>query len=307
MRSRKHLLVLAVVCVLVAGCRGERTAVAPRPGAHARPLLYPAKLRDVPEGLRPVVGRLLDPAQPTVAAADARPAGVFARVASRKYIIEGGGLKGGGTLGGRPFVFVTPPETLYGRSLLQVFSAIGYAADEVLTGQLGEEKVAVVFRWGDVVATHPGRDGKLPDAWADAVYPATWENLTALVERMAADPKWHALDDAGGPPTPMRLRLRSERERQFVLGFPESGLRRVRSTPYTALRDVGGADWEYRQVLERAMSASEHYTGDGTSRPTINGGGRRPAGFPEFLGPNRPLAELPEVAVIGLGAIKVGE
>lgn len=309
MRLRRSISIVPVagLCALLAGgCSAARVGDTPKPERRPRELLYPGRVDDVPAPIRPYVAKLLAADQSPVDAVDAKPAGVFARVVSRKHVLDGG-LKTDGTLGGRPFVFVTVPEALYGRTLLQVFSAIGYSADAVLTGQLGEEKVVVVFRWEGAITAHPGRDGCLPAAWDTAVYPATWGNLLALVDRMAGDERWHQVEQKGEPADPARLRLRSVKERHFLLGFPDAGKERVRSVTYHALQEAGGADWEYRRFLERAMSAAEHFTGDGMSKPTIVGDAKPPAGFPEFLGPNRALAALPEVAVVGLGTLVVGE
>jgi hypothetical protein len=55
------------------------------------------------------------------------------------------------------------------------------------------------------------------------------------------------------------------------------------------------------------MAAAEHFTGDGTSKPTLIGLGKPARGYPEFLGPNRQLAALPELAVIDLGALRIAE
>jgi hypothetical protein len=51
------------------------------------------------------------------------------------------------------------------------------------------------------------------------------------------------------------------------------------------------------------MSASGHYTGNGRTKPTLATDNE--AGFPEFLGPNRPLTSLKEVAIIGLGSLRI--
>jgi hypothetical protein len=295
---------LAAFVTAAAVVVGISPAVGEAPKATVRQLLYPEKSDDVPAGLRPVVAKLLSDDQGTVEPADAKPAGVFVRVVSRKYVLDGRAIKQDAFIGGRPFVFVTLPETLYGRTLLQVFSAIGYSADEVLTGQLGSEKVAVVFRWGEKVTPHAGRDGKLPDDWQTKVYPSTWDNLFSLVDKMAADKDWHALAEVGRPSALTRLNFQSAKERQFVLGYPDAGKERLKALPYSALRDTKGADWDYRQFLERTLGASEHFTGDGTSQPAIFAKGKT-TGFPEFLGPNRELVALPEVAIIGLGSVQV--
>ena len=280
---------------------------APLPRLTARQLLYPAKLDDVAESLRPCVAKLLDTDQRAVDAADVKTSGVFVRVVTSKYILSGPTLKQGGMLGSRPFVFVTVPDALYGRSLLQVFSSIGYSADEVLTGQIGEEKVAVVFRWEETVTVHSGRDGTLPERWQNAVYPSTWDNLFSLVETMANADTGHIIPGNNQPPNFTKLNLKSAKERQFVLGFPESGKQRLKTATYSSLRDTQGSDWDYRQFLERGMSASEHFTGNGRCKPTIVGTSKPPVGFPEFLGPNREVTKLPEIAVIRLGALQIAE
>ncbi len=272
-----------------------------------RALLFPTKADDVPASLRPFVKKLLSAEQGSVDAADAKPVGVFARVMTRNDVLDGSGLRNGAMLGGKPFVFVTLPEALYGRNLLHVFSTIGYSAEEVLTSQLGEEKVVAIFRWEDKVIAHPGRDGALPDAWSCAVYPATWDNVFSLVDRMAGDPQWNYVGEENQPAVLTKLQLRSPKEGQFLLGFPDAGKQRIKSSSYYALRKTKGADWEYRQLLERSMNLGEHFSGDGTSQATMIGRAKPPAGFPEFLGPNRGVAALAEVAIISLGALSVGE
>jgi hypothetical protein len=303
---RKLLLgSLVLLALLPAGLAGPLTWEKPAGKPNTRRLLYPANEDRVPAALRPFVRRLLAADQGQVEPADAKPAGVFVRVVTRKYVLDGEKLKEGGTLGINPFVFVALPESLYGRSLLQVFSVIGYPADDVLTDQLGKEKVAVVFRWEDKVVLHPGRDGKLPEAWPSAVYPTTWDNVFALVQKLAGDPRWHVIQDQSQPLVRTRLRVGSPREVLFLRSYPDAGYKRIKSCPYATLRRVGGADWEYRSILDRSLSLNECFTGDGTSMRTFTGPGKRPPGFPEFLGPNRELTALPEVAVIGLGALRV--
>jgi hypothetical protein len=277
----------------------------PQPKPPTRELLFPANAEDTPASLRPFVAKLLAADQAPVDAADVKPSGVFARVVTRKYVLENGALKKGGTLGTRPFIFATLPEALYGRSLLQVFSAIGYSADQVLTGELGEEKVVVVFRWEEKITIHPGRDGNLPETWQTCVCPATWDNIFSLVDNMANDKDWNYVREETKPPVLTKLQLRSPKEGQFLLGFPDAGKHRIKSSTYYSLRDAKGADWEYRQFLDRSMGVAEHFTGDGTSKPTITGSGKPPVGFPEFVGPNREVTALPEVAVVGLGALRV--
>jgi hypothetical protein len=277
----------------------------PEPRPAARKLLYPAKQSDVPVALRRHVERLLDPKQGTVDVDKAPGHDVFARVVSREYVLNGAGLKKDGTLGIHPFVFVTVPEAMYGRTLLQVFSIIGYGADEILAER--SEKVLVLFRWEEKVVPSKWRDGTLPRDWPHAVYPTTWDNLFALVEKLAGHKEWHYVRKDGQPRIRDRLELASDKEALFVQGYPDAGKRRIKHSTYCALRQTKGADWAYRSLLERSMSVAEHFSGDGKTKPTIAEGGKLPKGMPEFLGPNRRLTELREVAVIGLGALRVGE
>ena len=145
-------VVLLTLALLPVGCNTDKSA--PKP--PARTLLYPADAAGVPESLRPAVKKLLDPDQPTVKPEGVQAEGVFLRVTARRFVLDGGRLKDGGWLGSRPFVFLTVPETIYGRSLLEVFSGIGYGADEVLAREVGDEKVAVVFRYEKAVRLEAG-------------------------------------------------------------------------------------------------------------------------------------------------------
>lgn len=306
MQSSLHRLGLLVVGLLL-----STLANAPIQADDKRPpkreLLYPAKLEEVPDSLKPFVAKLLAPDQGPVDPSTAKPMGVFARVVSKGDVVDAKVRKEGGTLGSKPFVFTTLPEALYGRDLLEIFSAIGYSAESVLTSQIGVEKAVIVFRWNEKVALHDGRDGSLPKAWQSAVYPATWDNVFSLVDKMCGDDDWNYVPDGKQPPVFTKLKLNSPQEKQFLLGFPNEGKQRIKTMSYYALRDAKGANWEYRQFLERSMSLAEHYSGDGTSTPTAlkKDQAKLPVGFPEFLGPNRKMTTLTEVAVIGLGSLRL--
>jgi hypothetical protein len=302
------LVPVAGLCALLLGlCSASRADDKPLPRPSARQLLYPEKVEDVPEALRPYVTKLLAANQAPVEATEVKSAGVFVRVVPKTNALDGRTLNKEGSLGTRPFVFVTLPEALYGRNLLQVFSAIGYSAEDVLTGELGKEKAVLVFRWEEQVVTHTGRDGDLPEAWQTAVYPTTWNNVFALVDKMVGDRDWHYIPEGDKKRIVTKLQLRSPKEEHFLLGFPDEGKKRIRSASYSGLQNTKGADWEYRQFLERSLALTEHFSGDGSCKPTILGKDKPPVGFPEYLGPNRSLTALPEVAVIGLGALSVSE
>jgi hypothetical protein len=280
----------------------DSTLGKPRP----RKLLYPADPRDLPPVLAPFVARLVSADQPPVAGKALRPTGVFLRIVSRRYVLDGGKLREGAWLGARPFVFLTLPEAGYGRSLLHVFAAIGYSAEEVLTREVGVEKVALVFAYPDDICLHEGRGGRLPETWQRRVFPATWDNLFALTDRLVTS-KGYVEIRADNPFTPTRVLLRSEKERLFLASYPDSGRQRVKRSPYPVLRAAGGADWEYRALLERLLGASEHFKGNGRTKLTFGPKGKGEGGFPEFLGPNARLADLRRLAVIGLGTLAVSE
>lgn len=303
--TRRHFTLLAVLAALVAP--GTLPAE-PAKKAPARKLLYPAEARDVPLALKTHVHRLLSADQVPIEPATAKAEGVYVRILSRPYAIEDGKLKPGGWLGSRPFVFLTVPEVAYGRDLLGVLAAIGYDLEDILDIEKGVEKVAVVFKFPDAVTPFDAKDGVLPDAWPERVYPTTWPNLLSLVDRMAADKdRWVVTRPAGDGFVPTKLQLRSEKELSFLLGFPDEGKKRVTTTDYAALREVGGSDWAYRQLIERLLGASEHFRGDGRTKLTLAGRRKPRAGFPEFLGPNTELKDLPAVAVVSLGTLRIEE
>ncbi len=308
MANHYRTVARGVVATLLLAVSASLTADRPSARSTARKLLYPADLAGVPAALRPHVGKLLDPDQARVEPADAKAGDVFLRVVSRQYALAGNRLNERGWLGAAPFVFLAPPESLYGRSLLEVFSTIGYSAETVLTTQLGIEKVAIVFRYGREVQLCQRRDGKLPADPDAAVYPTTWDNVFSLLERLAGDRKKHLIVHAKSDRfTPALLRLGSPREPAFVAGFPREGKDRIKHRPYAALRLAGGADWTYRQILEHSLGMTEPFRGDGATQRTFVAPGKEARGFPEFLGPNRELTRLPEVAVIRLGCLKVCE
>jgi hypothetical protein len=300
-------LVVVAAALLVAAQVGQGPpAPKPRPAAPAadgaRTLLYPARAGDVPAVLRPHVAALLSRTQAKVAPELARPAGVYLRVVSRRHALDGAAPGAGAWLGGRPAVFLTLPEAAYGRNLAQVYSAIGYDPLDMVTGELNVEKVAILFAYPAGAAA--AADAPAGADWDRRVYPATWDNLFELARRLAADP---ARRTTAGGFVPDKLQLKNDDERALLVNFP-GDLALVRNRAgYAALRAKDGAEWKYRALLERVLGASDHYRGDGKTELTAEGGGSPPRdGYPEFLGPNARLAELPAVAVVGLGALRAG-
>ncbi len=306
----RHFAQIAAIAFLglvaSAACRSASSAQ-PANKPAARKLLYPATLDAVAPHLKADVERLLSADQKPVDPAGVKFRGVYTRIISRPYAIEDGKPKRGGWLGSRPFVYLTVPEVAYGRNLLGTLAAIGYDLEDILETEKGTEKVAVVFAYPDPVRPTDAKDGFLLEDWQQRVYSATWDNLLSLVDHLASDKARSVVRPEGDAFLPTKFQFRSDRELSFLLGFPAEGMKRVKTTDYAALREVGGADWVYRQLIERLMGASEHYRGDGRTKLTLAGKRKPRAGFPEYLGPNAELTALPVMAIIGLGTIRVEE
>ena len=225
--------------------------------------------------------------------------GYFVRITQRKYVLDArNSVPPTAALHGRPYAFITTPESLYGRSLLEIFAEIGYEAENILGQQLGQDTVAVVFRYPAQITLSGVRDGRLPADWDNKVYVPTWENVFELF-RLLARRDAEVLNAAPGS------HFLSEEERAFVSGFPEEGKRRVRSVSYGGLKATGGADWVYRRLLESKLSIFEHFRGNGrTQNELVDEDGTQPErGLREYVGPNMKLNELPEIAIIDLGKL----
>jgi hypothetical protein len=274
-------------------------AGAPARAEGPRKLLWPSEVKGP---LAAVVARLTCSKQPAVADRDLKSSRYFLRIVPRDLVLDGASLRKGAWIGGRPFAFLTAPESLYGKPLLQVYGDIGYSAEQVLDQQLGRPVVALVFRYPDDVCLHTG---KLPADWSRRVYAPTWATTFALFERLAAEAEIDKGDKR--PFMPGKLLLRSERERGFIASFPKVGKKRLARAPYQSLQAVGGSDWEYRSLLERNLGMNEHFTGTGRTRPGIGRDKKDRLGLPEWLGPNLPLDKLPELAIVDLGALRIAK
>ncbi|HEY0005281.1 MAG TPA: hypothetical protein VGB17_10775 [Pyrinomonadaceae bacterium] len=222
----------------------------------------------------------------------------FVRIAPRqKIILEKGKLQEGAILGTRPFVFVTTPESLFGRPLLEIYEDIGYEAEDILHWQPDQEMVAIVYHYPKEIARSVVKDGQLPLNWTRQVYTPTWENIFALFQKLAEEAMKHPTKNDERPV------FGSEAEAAFVMGFPVEGKQRVKTVGYRGLEATGGADWKYRQMLEQKLSIFEHFRGDGrTQNEVIN-----KVALYEFVGPNMKLKDLPEVVVIYLGRLTIKE
>lgn len=211
-------------------------------------------------------------------------------------------------LGGKPFIFLTIPESLYGVSLLNLLFDLGYdTAEDIIAPELNERhgniKVAVVFRYPRKITVSKETDGHLPENWRDRVYTPTWNNIFALFNNLAKEAVIEP--EPSRNPTVDIMSFQNERERNLVLGLTPKAKKRIASTPYALLKGEAGEDWQYRQLLERELSVLEHFRGNGRTINEVKdpNGERAEDGIPEFVGPNQRITDLPEVAIINLGRL----
>lgn len=279
MTKTRTLLVVSSLLLFV-GRGGAAAQEEPR-----RTLLYP---ESVSGKLQEVAARILNPAgEMTPCLRLERKTDYFVRIAPRRFVMAGEkSLKDGAMLGGKPFVFVTTAESVYGLSLLDLYVSIGYEAEDILRTPPDEEMVMIVFQYPKEIAASNVTNGLLPDDWDKKVYVPTWENMFSLFHRLAAVPG-----------------KMSQAERDFVLNFPAEAKQRVAKTAYAELKAAGGADWKYRSLLEQKLSVFEHFRGNGRTQNEVRDPDGVEAGLIESVGPNLGVGELPEVAVIGLGRL----
>ena len=259
--------------------------------------------------LQAAVDKIADTDTPSIPYADLkRTSAYFVRIAPRAHILdEKNRIKDSAILGTKPFVFITTPESIYGKSLLDIYLDIGYEAEDVLRWQRDTDMVAVVFRFPDGVTISDVTDGNLPQNWKNSVLVPTWDNIIALFNKLATEA---TIDPASkGEFAPERLFFRSEAERDSVLNLSPATRRHVVSTPYAILKVNGGTDWAYRDLLEKKLSIFEHFRGTGrTHNEVVDPTASNPiSGLLEFVGPNQKLKNLPELAIVHLGALKVSD
>jgi hypothetical protein len=288
-KTRKSLLLSLLLLILCAGSATSQT----------RELLYQksvsGKLQEITEKIRNPKSDVTPCDQLT------RRSDYFVRIAKRKYIIrKKDELEDRAGLGAKPFVFMTTPESVFGLSLLDIYLGIGYEAEDIIRSQRDEEMVLIVFRYPKEIAVSNITNGLLPDDWSKKVYTPTWENMFALFHRLAkAGPvKQRAI----GCETTLDM---SQAERDFVLGFPDEGKRRITRAAYAELKAAGGPDWIYRNLLEQKMSLFEHFRGNGHTQNEVRDPEGIEAGLLEFVGPNCKLEKFTEIAIISLGQLTI--
>lgn len=221
----------------------------------------------------------------------------FVRITPRRYLFQGVKLNDSAMLGGNPFVFLTTPESVYGLSLLDIYVAIGYEAEDVLRWQRDEDMVMVVFKYPNDIATTDVTNGLLPDAWNKSVYIPSWENMFSLLHRMAT------LDPTTQQTLPT-FRM-SQMEREFLVSFPAEGKQKIKTRAYAGLKADDGPEWKYRSLLEQKLSVFEHFRGTGHTQNEVRDPGGVETGLLEAVGPNMNINQFPEVAIIHLGQLGV--
>jgi len=221
----------------------------------------------------------------------------FVRIAPRKYVLmTDGKLQDGARLGGKPFVFMTTPQSVYGLSLLDIYVGIGYEAEDILRWQRDEDMVMIVFRYPPEVAITDITNGRLPADWHTKVITPTWKNIFALFHLLAtARPVAQQF--------PERTLILKDHERDFVRSFSARRKQRIARTAYAVLKSEGGPDWKYRNLLEQKLSVFEHFRGNGQTQNEVRDPDGIEQGLLEFVGPNWNLKDLPEVAIIHLGRL----
>jgi len=233
----------------------------------------------------------------------------FVRIAPRAHILtKRNKLNATAILAGpsKPFVFLTTPESVFGRSLLEIYEDIGYEAEGIIRDQRNQDMVAIVFRYPDRIAVSNVHDGNLENDWTSRIYQTTWDNILALFTRLVQDDQSDLCKPADGPATRICL---PNWQAQFVLSFPAEEKQRVKGTNYRVLQGAAGARWDYRRLLEDKLSVFEHFRGDGrTENETLeqrDNPDTPPAALIEVVGPNMNLNLLPEVVVIHLGRLRI--
>jgi len=198
----------------------------------------------------------------------------------------------------KPFVFLTTPESIYGRSLLEIYEDIGYEAESIIRDSRNQDMVAILFRYPNDISVSPLRDGNLPDDWSKWIYPTTWDNVFSLFSRLVQDERSCNKDDM-----PAKRICLPNMQAAFVFGFPPEGKQRVRTTTYPVLKATGGSDWEYRTLLESKLSIFEHFRGNGETQNEVFDPDAQQPGLLELIGPNMKIEDLQEVAIIHLGKL----
>jgi hypothetical protein len=269
--------------------------------AQQRPLLYPNSLSGP---IQELAKTIRDPHSNKVPLNQLPPANrYFIRIAPRAAILtKDNKLQATSVLAApaKPFVFLTTPESIFGRSLLEIYEDIGYEAEDIIRSSRNEDMVAILFRYPNDVSVSRLTDGKLPNNWSKWIYPTTWDNLFSLFSELVQDDRSELCNKVD---VPVKRICLPNIQASFVLGFPAEGKLRLKTTTYSVLKAVGGSDWEYRKLLETRLSVFEHFRGNGETQNEVFDPDAQQPGLLELIGPNMKINELPEVAIIHLGKL----
>ena len=205
----------------------------------------------------------------------------------------------------KPFVFLTTPEGIFGKSLLEIYEDIGYEAEGIIRDQRNAEMVAILFRYPNNITLSKVRDGNLDSDWSNRIYETTWDNMLSLFPQLVQDNQSDLCRQAENPSKRICL---PKPDADFVLSFPAEGKLLVRTARYRLLQGIGGSDWKYRKLLEDTLSVFEHFRGDGRTENELlelRDKPDTPAQLREVVGPNLKINRLQEIAVIDLGRLTI--
>ena len=236
------------------------------------------------------------------------PAGYFVRIAPRNRvltpdnkILETAVL----AAPSKPFVFLTTPEGIFGKSLLEIYEDIGYEAEGIIRDQRNEEMVAVLFRYPNNITLSNITDGNLDSDWSNRIYGTTWDNLLSIFPQLVQD---NQSDVCRQGDVPSRRICLPKADADFVLSYPAEGKLLIKTARYRLLQAIGGSDWKYRKLLEDTLSVFEHFRGDGRTENELlelRDKPDTPAQLREVVGPNMKINRLQEVAVVDLGRLMI--
>ncbi len=205
----------------------------------------------------------------------------------------------------KPFVFLTTPESIFGKSLLEIYEDIGYEAEGIIRDQRNEEMVAILFRYPNNISLSNVKDGNLDSDWSNRIYETTWDNMLSLFPNLVED---NQSDLCRQGEVPSRRICLPKLDADFILSFPAEGKLRVKTARYRLLQGIGGSDWKYRKLLEDTLSVFEHFRGDSRTENELlelRDQPDTPAQLREVVGPNTKINRLAEIAVIDLGRLTI--
>jgi hypothetical protein len=235
------------------------------------------------------------------------PNGYFVRIVQRRYVLtDKDEVLEKAVLGGwaKPFVFLTTPESIFGKSLLQIYADIGYEAEDIIRNQRNEDMVAILFRYPEHIRLSTVEHGKLDNDWPNRIYATTWDNILSLFTRLVQDEHSKLCKPTDEPSTRICL---PKNKAEFVSTFSAKRKERVKERGYHRLQALGGPNWQYRKLLEDTLSVFEHFRGDGCTENELLEYRDKP-GPPrlrEVVAPNMKINSLPEVAIIHLGKLTI--